>query len=104
MARQAHLQPGDGVPGLSRGRDALLEEVAQAEVARVGTALVGRFDQAATLEDLLAAGRAEAPRQLRDHVALAFLLALEPETLSRRWPSIGGRNSGLFRHAVRPPT
>ncbi len=63
------------------GKDALMATVARAEVSRVVAAIARPLEDAATLEDLLTAGLAEAARQLMGHPALAFLLAHEPETV-----------------------
>jgi AcrR family transcriptional regulator len=63
------------------GKDALIEAVAAAEVARFFAALGARLDEADDLEALLVAGITEAARELQSHAALAFLLAHEPEAV-----------------------
>jgi AcrR family transcriptional regulator len=80
------------------GKEALVRAVARDEVARVTAAVVARFEEAATLEDLLAGGLAEAARQVMSHPALAFLLAHEPEAVA---PWLAFRQGDqLLRHAA----
>lgn len=63
------------------GKDALMEAVARAEVASFFRTLDARLGEAGTLEDLLVCGMTQAGRSFRDHEALQFLLAHEPETI-----------------------
>jgi len=63
------------------GKDAVLSAVASTEVERFFTGLAGRMQAAETMEDVLVAGITEAGRRIRDHTALQFLLANQPETI-----------------------
>jgi AcrR family transcriptional regulator len=66
------------------GKDAVIESIARREVDRFFAALAGRLEAAETLEDALVAGMTEAATMIRDHQALQFLLAFEPETILPR--------------------
>ena len=63
------------------GKDALLEAVAAAEVAKFFASLDRRLSDAESLEDLLVVGISEAARALNAHPALQVLLAHEPEVV-----------------------
>jgi AcrR family transcriptional regulator len=63
------------------GKDAVFDAVARAEVTRFFAGLAERIEAVDTLEDVLVVGISEAGRRIRDHVALQFLLAYEPETI-----------------------
>jgi AcrR family transcriptional regulator len=63
------------------GKEAVLAAVARTEVERFFAGLAERMQSAGTLEDVLVAGVTEAGRRIRDHAALQFLLANEPETI-----------------------
>ncbi|MDQ1392195.1 MAG: hypothetical protein QOF30_1172 [Acidimicrobiaceae bacterium] len=81
VARQAQCSRATVYRAFPGGKDALVQSVAQGEVARVAAAVTGRFAGADTLADLLTAGLAEAARQLVRHPALAFVVAHEPEAI-----------------------
>lgn len=66
------------------GKDALLERLAQVEVARFFGTLSSGLAAAADLEDVLVTGMTEAARTLLGHQALQFLLLHEPETVLPR--------------------
>jgi AcrR family transcriptional regulator len=63
------------------GKEAVLAAVARTEIERFLAGLAERMQPAETMEDALVAGIAEAGRRIRDHAALQFLLANEPETI-----------------------
>jgi AcrR family transcriptional regulator len=63
------------------GKDGLVERVASVEIARFFRGVADRLDAAQSLEDLLVVGIAEVARRLRDHEALQFVLAHEPEVI-----------------------
>jgi AcrR family transcriptional regulator len=63
------------------GKEAVLSAVASTEVERFFAGLADRMQSAETMEDVLVAGITEAGRRIRDHAALQFLLANEPETI-----------------------
>ena len=84
VARQAGYSRATVYRVFPGGKDALLETVARREVGRFFAALVSRIEAAETLEDALAAGMSEAATVIRDHHALQFLLAYEPETILPR--------------------
>jgi AcrR family transcriptional regulator len=63
------------------GKEAVLSAVAGTEVDRFFAGLAHQMHSAETMEDALVAGITEAGRRIRDHAALQFLLANEPETI-----------------------
>jgi AcrR family transcriptional regulator len=63
------------------GRDALLGAVVGREVGRVTARLAAAAAGAATLEDALVACAVGASTAIREHAALRFLLAYEPESV-----------------------
>jgi AcrR family transcriptional regulator len=63
------------------GKEAVFGAVARAEVARFFAGLADRIEPAETLEDVLVASISEAGQRIRDHAALQYLLAYEPETI-----------------------
>ena len=63
------------------GKDALLVAAGQYEEARFFALLADRFDQAESLDDLLLTAITEASSFLREHEALQYLLAHEPEAV-----------------------
>lgn len=79
VARQARCSRATVYRMFPGGKDALVQAVARAEVDRVAAAVSARMEAAATLEEVLAAGLAEAARQLTGHPVLVFLLAHEPD-------------------------
>ena len=84
VARQAGCSRATVYRVFPGGKDALLETVARREVDRFLAALVSRIEAAESLEVALAAGMSEAATMIRDHDALQFLLAHEPETILPR--------------------
>ena len=63
------------------GRDALLDAVVGLETARFLARLDGGLRAAGALEEVLVVGIVEAATALRDHQALQFMLAHEPEVI-----------------------
>jgi AcrR family transcriptional regulator len=84
VARQAGYSRATVYRVFPGGKDAVLEAVARTEVSRFFARLVEQFEAAESLEDLLVAGMTEAGRTIRDHDALQFLLAYEPQTVLPR--------------------
>jgi AcrR family transcriptional regulator len=84
VARQAGCSRATVYRVFPGGKEALLEAVGRREIARFFTALTGQLEAAGSLEDLLVAGMTEAGRRIRDHGALQFLAAHEPETIIPR--------------------
>ena len=66
------------------GKDALIDDVAEAELGRFFEDVAGCLAAADSLEDLLVDGITCAARFLDSHAALQFLLAHEPETVLPR--------------------
>lgn len=66
------------------GKDRLLEALVDAEVARFFAGLAKGLDRAAAtgdVEDVVVSAAANAARAIRDHAALQFVLAFEPEAV-----------------------
>ncbi|MDQ1402935.1 MAG: hypothetical protein QOG03_1251 [Actinomycetota bacterium] len=63
------------------GKEGLVERVASVEIARFFGAVAQRMAAADSLEELLVVGIAEVSRRLRDHEALQFVMAHEPEVI-----------------------
>ena len=63
------------------GKDVVLDAVAGRELVRFFDGLRAALVGAADLEDLLVAGVAYATRAIREHTALQFVLAHEPEVI-----------------------
>jgi AcrR family transcriptional regulator len=84
VARQASCSRATVYRVFPGGKEALLEAVGRREIARFFDAVTGRLQAADSLEDLLVAGMTEAGRRLRDHRALRFLVAHEPEMIIPR--------------------
>jgi AcrR family transcriptional regulator len=84
VARQAGCSRATVYRVFPGGKDAVLETVARREVDHLFAAVVSRIEAAETLADALAAGLSEAATMIRDHEALQFLLAYEPETILPR--------------------
>jgi AcrR family transcriptional regulator len=84
VARQAGCSRATVYRVFPGGKDAVVETVARREVVRFFATLAERLEAAETLEDALAAGMSEAATLIRDHQALQFLLAYEPETILPR--------------------
>ncbi len=81
IAREARCSRATIYRLFAGGKDAVLSAVAITEVERFFAGLAGRMQSAETMEDVLVAGITEAGRRIRDHTALQFLLANEPETI-----------------------
>jgi AcrR family transcriptional regulator len=81
VARQAGYSRATVYRVFPGGKDAVLEAVARTEIARFFSAVAGRLQSAETLEDVLVGGMTEAGVRIRNHRALQFLLAYEPETI-----------------------
>jgi AcrR family transcriptional regulator len=79
------------------GKDALLEATTRLEIDRFFTGLAQRFDEAASLEDLLVSGIVYASRSLAGHEALQFILAYEPEVVL---PKVAFRQADRVLDAV----
>ena len=63
------------------GKDSVMETVARTELSRFFAGTAARIDEAATLEDAVVLGMAEAGRRLLDHKPLQYLLVNEPEAV-----------------------
>jgi AcrR family transcriptional regulator len=63
------------------GKDALLQAVVDTEVSRLFSDLAVRMGEAGSLEDVLVAGMTGAARRIKEHSALTYLLAHEPEVV-----------------------
>lgn len=81
IARAAGISRATLYRAFPGGKDVAFEAVLQHEVARFFTIVTARLDDARTLEDVVVIGFVEASRFLRDHEALQYLLANEPERL-----------------------
>jgi AcrR family transcriptional regulator len=81
VAREAGCSRATVYRAFPGGKDSVLEAVAAAELRSFTTALRDALDGAGDLEDLLVTAVVTTSRALRDHDALAFLLAHEPETV-----------------------
>jgi AcrR family transcriptional regulator len=81
LAREAGCSRATIYRLFAGGKEAVLTAVARAEVERFFAGLAERMQAAETMEDVLVAGITEAGQRIRDHAALQFLLASEPETV-----------------------
>jgi AcrR family transcriptional regulator len=79
VAREAGLSRATVYRVFPGGRDEVLAAVVDTEVARLFAALGVCLGEAAGLEEALVGGIVEASLRIRDHAALATLLANEPE-------------------------
>jgi AcrR family transcriptional regulator len=84
IAREAGLSRATVYRLFPGGKDAVLHEVATAEVGRFFAAVAARFEAAGDLEELVVAGITEAGQHLLCHTALQYLLVHEPETVLPR--------------------
>lgn len=84
IAREAGCSRATVYRSAPGGKDALVDDVAAAELSRFFADLGRRLDAAETLEDLLVEGITYAARFVAGHPALQFLLAHEPETILPR--------------------
>ena len=82
IARQAGVSRATVYRLFPGGKDVVLDAVAGRELARFFDGLRAELDRTSTnLEDLLVAGVAFTTRAIREHGALQFLLAHEPEVI-----------------------
>ncbi len=81
IARQAGLSRATIYRAFPGGRDEILAAVVDTEAARLFSAVGVRLGESADLEEALVAGIVEASTRIRDHEALAYLVAHEPETV-----------------------
>lgn len=81
VAREAGLSRATIYRTFPGGRDEILAAVVDTEAARLFSALGFRLGAASDLNDALVAGIVEASVRIRDHEALAYLVAHEPETI-----------------------
>jgi AcrR family transcriptional regulator len=79
VAREAACSRATIYRAFPGGKESLVAAVVATELGRFRQRLVDRLEGAETLEDLLVAGVNEAYRSMRDHAALQFVLAHEPE-------------------------
>jgi AcrR family transcriptional regulator len=84
VARQAGCSRATVYRVFPGGKESLLEAVGRREISRFFSAITARLEAAGSLEDLLVAGMTESGRRIRDHGALQFLVAHEPETIIPR--------------------
>ena len=82
IARQAGVSRATIYRQFPGGKDVVLDAVAGRELAQFFAGLRAEMDRTAgDLEDLLVAGIAYTSRAIREHAALQFLLAHEPEVV-----------------------
>lgn len=81
IARQAGVSRATVYRLFPGGKDVVVDAVVGRELARFFAGLRAELTGAATLEDLVVAGVTYATRSIRDHAALQFLLAHEPEVV-----------------------
>jgi AcrR family transcriptional regulator len=84
VAREAGVSRATVYRAFPGGKDAVVEAVAGAELARFFAAVDSRLRAAASLEDLLVAGMVEAGTRIATHAALRALVAFEPEVILPR--------------------
>lgn len=79
VAREAGVSRATVYRVFPGGRDQILSAVVDTEMARLFSALGVRLGTAATLTEALVGGIVEASSRIRNHAALAYLVAHEPE-------------------------
>ena len=79
IARQAGLSRATVYRVFPGGRDEILSAVVDTEMARLFSALGVRLGEANDLTEALVSGIVEASSRIRNHAALAYLVAHEPE-------------------------
>jgi AcrR family transcriptional regulator len=84
VAREAKLSRATVYRLFPGGKDAVLDATARTEIDRFFAAVGRRLDEAESLEDALVVAMTEAGRRLRDHEALQYLLAHEPQAILTR--------------------
>lgn len=81
IAREAGLSRATIYRTFPGGRDEILAAVVDTEAARLFSALGARLGAASDLNEALVVGIVEASTRIRQHPALAYLVAHEPETI-----------------------
>jgi AcrR family transcriptional regulator len=81
IAREAGLSRATIYRVFPGGRDEILAAVVDTEAARFFSGLGVRLGAASDLNEALVVGIVEASSRVRDHAALAYLVAHEPETI-----------------------
>ncbi|HEX2849916.1 MAG TPA: TetR/AcrR family transcriptional regulator [Acidimicrobiales bacterium] len=81
VARDAGVSRATVYRAFPGGREALVQAVVASEVSRFFDALLAHLDAADSLEDAIVTGITFAGRAIRDHDALQYLLAHEPELI-----------------------
>ena len=79
IARAAGVSRATLYRAFPGGKEVAFEAVLRHETARFFETVTARLDEADALEDVVVIGLVEAARFLRDHEALHYLLAHEPE-------------------------
>ncbi len=79
IAREAGVSRATVYRVFPGGRDEILSAVVDTEMARLFSALGVRLGRAGTLTEALVGGIVEASSRIRNHAALAYLVAHEPE-------------------------
>lgn len=79
VAREAGVSRATVYRVFPGGRDQILSAVVDTEMARLFSALGVRLGTTATLTEALVGGIVEASSRIRNHAALAYLVAHEPE-------------------------
>jgi AcrR family transcriptional regulator len=81
IAREAKVSRATVYRVFPGGRDQMLAAVVDTEMARLFSALGVRLGEAHSLTEALVGGIVEASSRIRNHAALAYLVAHEPETV-----------------------
>jgi AcrR family transcriptional regulator len=84
VAREAGCSRATVYRAFPGGKDSLIDAVVQLEAGRLLAGLAAELAGADNLEELLVAALVRASRSLRDHAALQFVLAYEPEVILPR--------------------
>ena len=84
VARQAGCSRATVYRMVPGGKDGLMDLVCRVEGERFFAGIAERLEGAEDLESLLVLGMAEAGRRIRNHSALCYLLAHEPEQIVPR--------------------
>jgi AcrR family transcriptional regulator len=81
IARSAGLSRATVYRVFPGGRDEVLRAVVDTEIARLFSSLGVRLGEATELEDALVGGIVDASRRIHDHLALAYVVEHEPESV-----------------------
>ena len=81
IAREAGCSRATVYRTFPGGKDTVVEALVAEEISGFFTSLAARLDEADGLEDLLVVGLTSCYEAIRDHEALQFLLAHEPEVV-----------------------